>query len=66
MPQTPVTMLKRNLLYTGITRAKKKVWLVSAIGSVRRAVSNSDTGKRRTKLTERLQNNGYLKEDNYG
>ena len=66
MPQTPVTMLKRNLLYTGITRAKKKVWLVSAIGSVRRAVSNTDTGKRRTKLTERLQNNGYLKEDNYG
>lgn len=39
-------MLKRNLLYTGVTRARKKTILISAEDAIARAVSRADTASR--------------------
>ncbi|QNB45638.1 ATP-dependent RecD-like DNA helicase [Thermanaerosceptrum fracticalcis] len=47
-------MLKRNLLYTCITRAKKLMILVGTKKAVGMAVSNNKSIRRNTKLTERL------------
>ena len=47
-------MLKRNLLYTGITRAKKQCILVGTMKAVAIACQNEDTKKRYTKLRERM------------
>jgi exodeoxyribonuclease V alpha subunit len=49
-------MLKRNLLYTCITRAKKLMILVGTKKAVGMAVSNNNSIRRNTKLTERLCN----------
>ena len=49
-------MLKRNLLYTGITRAKKGCVVLGTIEAVRIAVSKPDTQKRYTYLRERIEN----------
>ena len=43
-------MLKRNILYTGITRAKKTVYLVGDWRAVCQAVHNDDSGRRNTIL----------------
>lgn len=48
-------LLQRNLLYTGITRAKDKLYLVGEARAVYRAVTNEDTSKRNTKLMERIR-----------
>ena len=47
-------MLKRNLLYTAVTRAKKKVIIVQQQGSISMAVKRNEVGKRNTTLVERL------------
>lgn len=47
-------MLYRNLLYTGITRAKKKVILVGQQAMLYLAIHKSSTGKRNTLLGERI------------
>lgn len=47
-------MLQRNLLYTGITRAKVRLVLVADEWSVRRAVSNNVIEERNTKLADRI------------
>ena len=47
-------MLQRNLVYTGITRAKGHVWVLSAPGAFSTAVRNSRSVRRFTRLTERL------------
>ena len=47
-------MLKRNILYTGITRAKKKVYLVGQWNAVCQAVHTDDAGRRNTALGERI------------
>ena len=47
-------MLYRNLLYTGITRAKKKVILVGQKGLLYMAVSRNGNIKRNTLLGERI------------
>lgn len=47
-------MLQRNLLYTGITRAKKVIVLVGTKKAVGYAVRNSDVAKRNTGLAKRL------------
>lgn len=39
-------MLKRNLLYTGVTRARKKTILISTEDAIARAVSRQDTASR--------------------
>ena len=49
------TMLKRNLLYTGVTRGKKLVVLVGQKKAVAIAVRNSSGRRRWSKLAEWLQ-----------
>jgi exodeoxyribonuclease V alpha subunit len=46
--------LQRNLFYTAITRAKKKVLVVGSASAIARAVSNNRAEKRNTLLAERL------------
>ena len=48
-------MLQRNLLYTGITRAKKVVVLVGNRNAIYMAVKNNDVKNRNTWLRERLR-----------
>jgi len=48
-------MLQRNLLYTGITRAKKAVVLVGTAAAIRIAVNNNQVVKRNTQLAARLR-----------
>ena len=47
-------MLQRNLIYTGITRAKKVVVLVGNRNAIYVAVKNNDVKNRNTRLAERL------------
>ena len=51
------TMLKRNILYTAITRAKCKVYLVGDWNAVCQCIHTDDSGKRNTVLGKRIQ--GY-------
>ncbi len=48
-------MLQRNLLYTGVTRAKKILVLIGEKKAVWYAVKNETTADRNTKLAERLR-----------
>lgn len=52
-------MLQRNLLYTGVTRAKKLLLLIGTKKALAMAVKNASAVKRRTGLKERLS--GRLK-----
>jgi exodeoxyribonuclease V alpha subunit len=47
-------MLRRNLLYTGVTRGKRLVVLVGSARAVRRAVEDASAPQRHTRLRERL------------
>lgn len=49
-------MLQRNLLYTGVTRAKKVCVLIGDKKAVSAAIRNGKTAKRNTMLKERLRN----------
>lgn len=49
-------MLKRNLVYTGITRAKSRVILVGQIGMLCMAIHRNETGNRNTALGLRIAN----------
>ena len=53
---THFVMLQRNLLYTGITRAKKLLVLVGNTKAIAYAIHNVTVSKRNTHLKERLQN----------
>jgi exodeoxyribonuclease V alpha subunit len=48
-------MLRRNLLYTAITRAKKLVVLVGSRRALAAAVRTPGAGRRHTGLTHRLE-----------
>lgn len=48
-------MLKRNLLYTAISRAQKEVHLVSTTAALEKAILTEDTNVRITLLKEKLQ-----------
>ena len=48
-------MLQRNLLYTGVTRAKKAFVLVGESRAIAYAVKNNESRKRNTLLCERLR-----------
>lgn len=48
-------MLKRNVYYTGITRARQKVLLIGSRQALAMAISNTDAGKRNTLLAKRLR-----------
>ena len=47
-------MLQRNLLYTGVTRAKKILVLIGEKKAVDYAIKNETTAARNTKLAKRL------------
>ncbi len=53
---THFIMLQRNLIYTGITRAKKMLVLVGMKKAIAYAVKHITVTKRNTKLKERLKN----------
>jgi exodeoxyribonuclease V alpha subunit len=53
---THFIMLQRNLIYTGITRAKKMLVLVCTKKAVAYAVKHIIVTKRNTKLKKRLKN----------
>ncbi|MEO0508848.1 MAG: AAA family ATPase [Verrucomicrobiota bacterium] len=48
-------LLQRNLVYTGITRAKSKVYLVGSLDAYAMAIKNNDQQVRRTHLQTRLR-----------
>ncbi len=48
-------MLQRNLLYTAVTRGKQLVIIVGSWKAISIAVNNDNTGKRWTRLAERLK-----------
>lgn len=52
---THFVMLQRNLIYTGITRAKKLLVLVGAKKALAYAIRNNQVEKRNTRLSERIQ-----------
>ncbi|MGL1901444.1 MAG: ATP-dependent RecD-like DNA helicase [Fibrobacterales bacterium] len=45
-------MLQRNLLYTAITRAKERIFLIANMGTIKRAITNNRIIKRNTNLGE--------------
>ena len=47
-------MLRRNILYTAVTRAKVKVAIVGSKKAVYMAVHNTECDKRNTRLGERV------------
>ena len=49
-------MLKRNLLYTALTRGRKLVCIVGSPVAIHMAIADNDTASRRTALAERLKN----------
>jgi exodeoxyribonuclease V alpha subunit len=48
-------LLQRNLLYTGVTRARKMVVLVGTKQAIAMAVRNNRIANRNTRLAKRLQ-----------
>lgn len=58
-------MLQRNLLYTGVTRAKKVCVLIGDKKAVSAAIRNGKTAKRNTMLKERLRNIEKTKESQH-
>jgi exodeoxyribonuclease V alpha subunit len=53
-------MLKRNLIYTAVTRARELVVLIGDMKALAIAVNNDRIGERFTSLEERLRE--YLKD----
>ena len=51
-------MLQRNLLYTGITRTKNILFLISDDNTIMKAINNNKANKRLTLLKERLNEKG--------
>ena len=56
-------MLQRNLIYTGITRAKKICVLIGTTKALAYAIRNMSVLKRNTKLKERLNPSLVVKTD---
>ena len=56
IPPTSNMLLTRNLLYTGITRAKKLLVVIGAKNLIEFMINNSEVRKRNTGLELRLRN----------
>ena len=56
LPQSAPMLLTRNLLYTGITRARKLLIIVGQDRVVNFMLQNVDSKKRNTGLVYKLQN----------
>ena len=54
IPKTAPMLLTRNLLYTGITRAKKKLILLGEPEAFLKSIENNQEQIRKTTLKERL------------
>lgn len=54
LPKEPVIMLKRNILYTAVTRAKDDVVVAEIYGAIEHAVKTSQTTFMQTGLSEKL------------
>lgn len=50
-------LFKRNLLYTGVTRAKKQIIIIGDKKAIETTSARTDTGMRKTMLAKRLQYN---------
>lgn len=50
-------MLYRKLVYTGVTRVKKKLYLIGEINALEHAIDSNDTNQRRTTLKQMLITN---------
>ncbi len=48
-------MLKRNLLYTAVTRAKQHCILVSNTAAITKAILTEETNRRKTRLSEKIR-----------
>lgn len=55
IPQTSNMLLTRNLLYTGITRAKKLLIVIGSKNLIEFMINNSEVKKRNTGLELRLK-----------
>lgn len=55
LPGNPASMLRRNLLYTAVTRAKKSCFIISAKGAIETCCKTVETGKRQTRLVSLLR-----------
>lgn len=62
MPLSSPIMLKRNLLYTGVTRAKKKAYIINQGDAMQTAIVTPGTGLRNTWLTKKLKKRFYKEE----
>lgn len=56
----PRMLFNRNLLYTGITRAKKCVTIIGSDETVMQMISNADEQKRYTSLSDRIKELGGI------
>lgn len=56
VPQSAPMLLTRNLLYTGITRAKKLLIVISNKNIIEFMIQNTDIKKRNTGLKYKLKN----------
>ena len=56
IPQAAPMLLTRNLLYTGITRAKELLIILGPKSVVEYMINNEDTKKRNTGLQYKLEN----------
>merc|ERR1719428_2497252 len=52
-------MLQRNILYTGISRARQLLVLVGSADAVRKAVRSVESARRNTLLAERVDNRRF-------
>lgn len=57
VPQASPMLLTRNLLYTGMTRAKKLLILLGKKNVIEFMIKNVDVKKRNTGLEYKLKNN---------
>ena len=55
MPTEPTNMLVRNLFYTAVTRAKKKVYVIDESYAMETSIRIAKAGKRLTNLAEYLK-----------
>lgn len=56
LPQSSPMLLTRNLLYTGLTRARKLLIVIGQDKVLDFMIQNADTKKRNTGLIYKLQN----------
>ena len=57
IPQTSPMLLTRNLLYTGITRARELLIILGNKNIIEFMINNAETKKRNTGLREKLEIN---------